>query len=79
MTENDIRLQETLITLYSTNCTNCKILEKRLVQKNIKYNLCNDKDIMKSKGFMSSPILEVNNNYMNYNDALEWVDEYNEE
>lgn len=61
------------IVLYSTHCPKCKVLEAKLQQKNIKYTEVTDMDVMQSKGFMSVPILEVNNKAMNFKDANNWI------
>lgn len=61
------------VTLYSTNCPKCIILEKKLKDKNIEFNIINDVDEMIKKGFMAAPILEVDGVSMNYMDANTWV------
>jgi len=62
-----------MITLYSNDCPKCKILKLKLDSKNILYTLCSDIDIMVSKGFQSMPMLEVEEETMNYLDAINWV------
>lgn len=61
------------VTLYSTNCPKCVILEKKLKDKNIEFNIINDVNVMIEKGFMAAPILEVDGKSMNYMDANTWV------
>lgn len=61
------------VTLYSTHCSNCIVLEKKLKQKNIEFLEVNDIKIMEEKGFMSAPMLEVDGVVMNYNTAIQWV------
>lgn len=39
-----------MITLYSTGCPQCKILEKKLDMNNYKYDKIEDEDIMIAKG-----------------------------
>ena len=65
-------MEETII-LYSTNCSRCKVLEKKLDEKNITYTVNSDTDVMISKGFMSAPILEVNGEIMDFGKAVEWL------
>ena len=62
-----------MTTLYSNDCPKCKILKFKLDSKNINYELCSDIDIMTSKGFQSTPMLEVEEKTMNYLDAINWV------
>jgi len=64
-----------LVTLYSNDCPKCKILKLKLDNKNIEYSLCSDINIMMSKGFQSTPMLEVDEKTMNFNEAINWVKE----
>lgn len=61
------------VTLYSTGCPKCRILETKLNQAGVKYNLVDNEDIMIEKGFMSAPMLEVEGNIMGFGDAMKWV------
>jgi glutaredoxin len=61
------------ITLYSTDCPKCKILKQKLDEKNINYETCKDVNFMLSKGIKSVPILEVDDEIMNYLNAINWV------
>lgn len=62
------------ITLYSTGCPKCKVLEKKLNAKGIEYELISDQDIMIEKGFMAAPMLEVDGEVMNFSVANDWTD-----
>lgn len=59
--------------LYSTHCPKCRMLEKKLKDMKIEYEVVDDKDIMIQKGFSSAPKLEVNGEIMDYTTALRWV------
>lgn len=61
------------IILYTNNCPKCKILKLKLDQKNIKYEICDDLNVMVNKKFKSMPILEVNNKYLTFLDAINFV------
>lgn len=61
------------VTLYSNHCPQCRYLEKLLKDLNIEYQEVNDLDIMQSKGFMSMPMLEVDDDTMNFASALNWI------
>lgn len=61
------------VILYSTHCPKCNILEKKLKQKNITYKEINDIEIMKEKGYLTVPVLEVNGTSMNFKQAVDWV------
>lgn len=61
------------ITLYSTHCPRCNVLEKKLQQKKIDYKEINDTAIIEQKGYLSVPVLEVNGKSMNFKEAVDWV------
>ena len=61
------------ITLFSTRCPRCSVLEKKLKQKGIDYNEVNDVSIMEGKGFLSVPILEVDGKIMDFKEANDWI------
>jgi glutaredoxin-related protein len=62
-----------MITLYSTHCPRCRVLETKLTQKNIEFNVVTDINKMESLGIQSVPILEVNDKLLNFTDAVAWV------
>jgi hypothetical protein len=63
------------VVLYTIDCPNCLVLEKKLKAKNIKFLKVSDKDTIVAKGFgeASFPILEVGGVAMSYKTAIEWV------
>lgn len=61
------------VTLYSTHCPKCNVLEKKLKQKNISYEEVNDIEIMKRKGYLSVPILEVDGVSMDFKTSSDWI------
>ena len=61
------------ITLFSTHCPKCNVLEKKLQQKNISYEEVNDVEIMKEKGYLTVPILEVDGMIMDFKTAVDWI------
>ena len=65
------------ITLYSTHCPRCNVLEKKLQQKKIDYKEINDTAIMEQKGYLSVPVLEVNGKSMNFKEAVDWINSLN--
>lgn len=64
---------EKMITLYSTHCPRCRVLETKLTQKNIEFNVVTDVNKMESLGIQSVPILEVDGELLNFTDAVAWV------
>lgn len=63
------------IILYSTNCPKCNVLEKKLQNKNINFKICNNIDLMLSKGIQQAPYLEIDNELMDFTKAIKWVNE----
>lgn len=64
------------VTLYTTHCPKCHVLERKLSEKWIEYEEVTDIDKMLSMGFESVPILDVNEKVMNYTEAIEWIKNY---
>ena len=61
------------VTLYSTGCPKCKVLVTKLDGKNINYNVVSDINVIISKGINAVPVLEVDNNLMDFKTAVDWV------
>ena len=61
--------------LYTTHCPKCNVLEKKLESKNIEFKICEDIDLMLSKGIQQAPYLEVDNELMDFSKAIKWVNE----
>lgn len=62
-----------MVTLYSTHCPKCVILEKKLQLNDIDFDVVTDVDLMEQKGFMSLPVLEVDGEEMDFGKAIKWV------
>lgn len=65
-----------MMTLYSTNCPQCRILEAKLDQMHFQYIIDEDVERMKAKGFTSAPMLEVDGVAMNFKESVEWLKNY---
>lgn len=65
-----------MVTLYSTGCPKCNVLKKKLYQKEVNYDEINDVEIISQKGFSIVPVLEVNGKYMNFKEAVDWINKY---
>mgnify|MGYP000504365611 CR=1 FL=1 len=61
------------IVLYTTHCPKCMVLEKKLKAKNIEYTENTDTNLMISKGFQTTPMLEVDGNVMDFKAANAWI------
>lgn len=64
--------------LYTTHCPKCKVLEKKLVDKNIDFDVIEDVDTILKVGrknkIMTAPLLEDNDgNVMSFENAVKFV------
>lgn len=64
-----------MIKMYTTGCPKCIVLEKKLNQKNIDFEKITDFDKKEliAKGFMSMPILVVDDEYLDFSRAINYV------
>lgn len=61
------------VTLFSTGCPKCNVLKQKLDTKGVQYDISSDVDKMMELGFMAAPILNVDGNYMEFSEAIKWV------
>ena len=64
------------ITLYTTHCPKCTILQKKLEAKNIQFDVVQDVQVMKEKKIMSVPVLQVDGQMFDYYNAVKFVNSY---
>ena len=63
------------VTLYTTHCPKCTVLEMKLSQKNIPYTQETSMEEMERLGILSVPMLKVNNKMLPFKRAIDWVNE----
>lgn len=61
------------ITLYTTNCPKCRILESKLENKNIPFSKFTDIDEMMKMGLRAAPYLKVNDKMMSFAEANTYI------
>lgn len=64
------------VILYSTDCPKCKVLESKLKEKNIAFDLVTGEEAINSiqeKGYMTAPLLSVDDDTMDFGEAVKWV------
>lgn len=66
------------VVLYTIDCPNCLVLEKKLKAKNIEFLRVSDRETLVAKGYGKSafPILEVDGVTMNYTTANQWINNH---
>lgn len=62
-----------MIKLYSTGCSKCIILTKKLDSAGITYEVFDDVDKMIEMGMTTVPMLEVDGKIMNFKEAVDWI------
>ena len=65
-----------MITLYSTGCPKCNILERRLTNDNIEFEIINDIDKLIDMGFQNAPVLQINDQFIVFEDAMKRLKAY---
>ena len=66
-----------MVTLFTNNTSDCITLENLLKEKGIPYERNVDITLMKEKGFLSLPILEVDDKILKFNEAMKYVEDIN--
>lgn len=61
------------VVLYSTHCPKCEVLEKKLTQKNVEFEEINDVKEIRKTGYLTVPLLKVNDEIMDFKAAIDWV------
>lgn len=61
------------ITLYSTGCPMCTVLEKKMKAKKIAYEVCSDTTEMTKMGFNRVPVLKVGDAIFYFEDAVKYI------
>ena len=67
-----------MIVVYSTGCPKCGVLERKLNEKGISYEMCPDVDKMLGLGITSVPVLDVDGEMMDFQEAVKWINEQGE-
>ena len=62
-----------MVKLYSTHCPKCIMLENKLKQKKVDYEVITSEDAIRATGFSSVPLLEVDGKIMEFSEAIAWV------
>ena len=61
------------VILYTTHCPKCAVIEKKLGLAGIQFDVCEDVELMKARGWKKAPILEVDGQAMEFGDAAKWI------
>lgn len=61
------------VILYSTDCPKCVILETKLRNKNVDFEINYNVDNMIELGFVQAPVLSVDGKCMPFGEANDWI------
>ena len=61
------------IILYTVDCPKCKVLEKKLNNANISFEVCKDTKLMAEKNISKLPMLEVNGEMLTFKEAVDMI------
>lgn len=64
-----------MVTLYSTNCPKCKIIEAKLKQLGFDYKVITDIEEMKKLGITTAPVMLVDNKKYDFNNSIRYLKE----
>lgn len=59
--------------LYTISCPQCLVLESKLKKAEIPFEICDDIAIMKEKGYVVLPVLEVDGKALSFSEAIKWI------
>ena len=57
------------ITLYSTHCPMCNVIEKKLKMAKLEYDVVEGVDEIRKLGYLSAPVLQVDEDYYIFKEA----------
>lgn len=67
------------IRLYSTHCPKCRVVEKKLEQAGVQYELIDAKNndevinMLSAKGIRQMPVLEVEDKLLGFSEIIKWI------
>ena len=61
------------IILYTIDCPKCKILEKKLNNANISFEVCKDTKLMAERNISKLPMLEVDGKMLTFKEAVDMI------
>ena len=61
------------IILYTVDCPKCKVLEKKLNNANISFEVCKDTKLMAERNISKLPMLEVDGKLLTFQEAVDLI------
>ncbi len=63
------------MTIYSTGCPKCKLLEKELQKHNISFQVESDIEALKAMGISTVPVLRDGEKFFSFEQAIKYLRE----
>lgn len=64
-------MEEKVILYSSKTCPKCKILERKLIEKGVKFEKCDDMTELEKRKIYSLPVLRIGDKFLNYVEAFQ--------
>lgn len=64
-------MEEKVILYSSKTCPKCKILERKLIEKGVKFEKCDDMTELEKRKMYSVPVLRIGDKFLNYVEAFQ--------
>ncbi len=64
-------MEEKIILYSSKTCPKCKILERKLIEKGVKFEKCDDMTELEKRKMYSLPVLRIGDKFLNYVEAFQ--------
>ena len=61
------------IILYTVDCPKCKVLEKKLNNANISFEVCKDTKLMAERNISKLPMLEEDGEMLTFKEAVDMI------
>lgn len=68
-------MEKANVVFYTVGCPRCAVLEKKLKEANIDYEIFSDVDKMLEMGMDDMPVLEVDGKRMSFSEGVRWAKE----
>jgi glutaredoxin len=65
-----------MITLYTTGCPRCKVLESKLEAAGLTYGKVTDENVIIGMGFQTVPVMTIDGKVMSFSESINWINNY---
>lgn len=62
-----------IVLFTQENCPRCNIIKTKLSSKEVSFQESKNMEVLKEKGFLTVPVLNVGEDYLDFLKANEWI------